>query len=145
MTESPEAEVGAAAEPFELVIDLSKVREMCKVLGQPLPVGSEVRIPTTFLTTMRHWITEESDAWRLLGFDKSRTLHAGEEYEFHNGGPRLGQTLVGQSRISKRWSKENKAGQTLRFATMSTEYKDRDGTLIAIATLTGVELPGSDA
>ena len=133
------------AEPFELVVDLSKVREMCKVLGQPLSDDDQSRIPTTFLTTMRHWITDESDAWRLLGFDQSRTLHAGEEYEFHAGPLRIGQRLTGQSRIGRQWTKENKSGQRLRFATMVTTYRAEGGLLVATASLTGVELPGGQS
>lgn len=145
MTSADVRTSGQVAELFELVIDLSKVREMCKVLEQPLPEGEAARVPTTFLTTMRHWISDGSDAWRLLGFDRGRTLHAGEEYEFHAGPLRIGQRLTGQSRIGRRWSKENKSGQTLHFATMVTEYRDQAGTLVATATLTGVELPGDES
>ena len=142
MTEEP---AGEQAETFELVIDLSKVRELCKSLGQPLPSEDGARLPSTFLTTMRHWITEESDAWRLLGFERSRTLHAGEEYEFPGAPLRIGMRLTGRSRIDRRWTKENRAGQTMRFATMVTDYRDESDVLVATARLTGVELPGGGA
>ena len=130
-----------SAEAFALDVDLSKVREMCRALGLPVPADVDGQVPLTFLTTMRHWIGPESDAWRLLGFDPKRVLHAGEEYEFHTGPLRIGQRLTGRSRIADRYTKANKAGQTLTFAVMETEYHDSSGVHIATARLTGVELP----
>lgn len=130
------------AEPFTLHIERGKLREFTRAVRTPQPwPGDEDVVPPTFLTTMRHWVGGPSEAWPLLGFDPARTMHAGEEYEFVGPPPTVGMTLVGQSRIEKIEERTNRAGATLRFGTMVTEFRDLDGALVARARLTGVETP----
>lgn len=141
MTQDHADATAVQAEPFGMRVDLSKVREMSKALGMEAPLDEDGLVPLTFLTTMRHWITPDSDAWRHLGFVGPRVLHASEEYEFHAGPLRIGTRLQGHSRIDSRYTKTNKAGQQLTFAVMVTDYRDDEGALVATARLTGVELP----
>jgi hypothetical protein len=135
------AAVGTTGEPFVMDLEAGKVREFARAvhsrsseyLDDPSPV-----VPPTFLTTAFFWQTGESDPWTAVAMDQSRGLHAEQEFVFHGPPPRAGQRLVGTSRVTEVYEKQGRNG-TLTFAVMVTEFRDEDGTLVASATLTGVE------
>ncbi len=127
------AAVGTTGEPFVMDIEAGKIREFARAVhsSDEGPV-----IPPTFLTTAIFW--ETSDPWKAVAMDQSRGLHAEQEFVFHGPPPRAGQRLVGTSRVTEVYQKRGRTG-TLTFAVMVTEFRDGSGTLVATATLTGVE------
>ena len=129
------AAVGATGEPFVMDLEAGKIREFARAArsSHQGPV-----IPPTFLTTAFFWQTGESDPWTAVAMDQSRGLHAEQEFVFHGPPPRAGQRLVGTSRVTEVYEKQGRNG-TLTFAVMVTEFRDESGTLVASATLTGVE------
>ncbi|GAA0899378.1 FAS1-like dehydratase domain-containing protein [Virgisporangium aurantiacum] len=139
------AAVGTTGEPFVMDLEAGKIREFARAvrsssvasLGDKPAVDGPV-IPPTFLTTAFFWQTGASDPWTAVAMDQSRGLHAEQEFVFHGPPPRAGQRLVGTSRITEVYEKQGRNG-TLTFAVMVTEFRDESGTLVASATLTGVE------
>jgi hypothetical protein len=71
--------------------------------------------------------------------DPARGLHAEQDFVFHGPPPRAGDRLTGSSRIEEIYEKTNRAGKTLTFVVMVTEFRDDDGRLVAQTRLTGVE------
>ena len=127
--------LGATGEPFVLEVERGKLREFARAtFGEPGDVA-----PPTFLTTAFHWQSGDSDPWEQVRMDPSRGLHAEQEFVFHGAPPRAGDRLIGTSRISEIYEKTNRAGQTLTFVVMVTEFRDRSGRLVAETKLTGVE------
>jgi hypothetical protein len=129
------AAVGTTGEPFVMDLEAGKIREFARAVrsSHEGPV-----IPPTFLTTAFFWQTGASDPWTAVAMDQSRGLHAEQEFVFHGPPPRAGLRLVGTSRITGVHEKQGRNG-TLTFAVMVTEFRDEAGTLVATATLTGVE------
>ena len=129
------AAVGTTGEPFVMDLEAGKIREFARAVrsSHEGPV-----IPPTFLTTAFFWQTGESDPWTAVAMDQGRGLHAEQEFVFHGPPPRAGQRLVGTSRVTEVYEKQGRNG-TLTFAVMVTEFRDEAGTLVATATLTGVE------
>jgi hypothetical protein len=127
------AAVGTTGEPFVIDLEAGKIREFARAVhsSDEGPV-----IPPTFLTTAIFW--ETSDPWKAVAMDQSRGLHAEQEFVFHGPPPRAGQRLTGTSRVTEIYEKQGRNG-TLTFAVMVTEFRDGSGTLVATATLTGVE------
>ena len=129
------AAVGTTGEPFVMDLEAGKIREFARAVRSSYegPV-----IPPTFLTTAFFWQTGDSDPWTAVAMDQSRGLHAEQEFVFHGPPPRAGQRLIGTSRVTEVYEKQGRNG-TLTFAVMVTEFRDEAGTLVATATLTGVE------
>jgi hypothetical protein len=127
--------LGATGTPFVLEVERGKLREFARAtFGEAGDVT-----PPTFLTTAFHWQSGDSDPWDLVRMDPSRGLHAEQEFVFHGPPPRAGDRLTGTSRITEIYDKTNRAGKTLTFVVMVTEFRDDGGTLVAESILTGVE------
>ena len=136
------AALGHVAEPFEMDIERGKVREFARATFSANPSyldSEEPPVPVTFLTTMLFWAGPKSDAWAAVHMDPSRGLHAEQEFTFAGPPPRAGTRLVGRSRIAEIYTKPGRRGGDLTFAVMVTEFRDRDGAIVATARLTGVE------
>jgi hypothetical protein len=139
-----EQALGAEGQPFVLDVERGKVREFAHAVRATHPAffdGEHPISPPTFLTTMFFWEAEVAGAnpWHLVQMDQQRGMHAEQEYVFHGPPPRAGTRLYCRSRITQIFAKQGKRGGTLRFAVMVTEFRDRDGKLLAEAKLTGVE------
>jgi hypothetical protein len=131
--------VGAAGTPFVLDVERGKVREFARATFAAVPDGEHPLTPPTFLTTAFHWQSDDSDPWQQVSMDPARGLHAEQDFVFHGPPPRAGDRLVGTSRIANIYEKTNRAGKTLTFVEMVTEFRDESGRLVAETTLTGVE------
>ena len=136
------AALGATGTPFDLHVEVGKVREFASAvrsthpehLEDPQPVS-----PPTFLTTAAFWQVPGSNPWAEVAMDRRRGLHAEQEFVFHGPPPRAGDRLTGTSRIADIHNKVGRRGGTLTFAVMVTEYRDASGRLVAESRLTGVE------
>jgi hypothetical protein len=140
MTESPDSDAdGHAGRPWELVIERGKIAEFAEAMlcDDRSYRGPDAIIPPTFLTTGGRWAP--TGARVDVGFDRKRLLHGEQEYTFHAGLPAVGDVLTAQERVVDRYSKPGKRGGTMNFATVVTEYRNTDGTLVAEARATFIE------
>ncbi|WP_432842275.1 FAS1-like dehydratase domain-containing protein [Dactylosporangium sp. CA-092794] len=126
---------------FRFPIELGKIREFARATHATHPSywTDDAVIPPTFLAARSFWKTDDEDPVPGLGLERSRTLHAGEEFRFHGRVPKAGETLHVSSRIGDEWHKEGRRGGSLRFVTIVTEYRDADGELVAESIATAVE------
>jgi hypothetical protein len=140
MSSSPEATEGPdSGSGWQVVVERGKIAEFADAMGSDNPAyrGPHAIIPPTFLTTSARWAPPGSRV--TVGFDRKRLLHGEQEYVFHTAPPRSGDVLTAQERVVDRFSKPGKRGGTMRFATVLTEYRSSDGTLVAEATATFIE------
>ncbi|HTK67678.1 MAG TPA: MaoC family dehydratase N-terminal domain-containing protein [Pseudonocardia sp.] len=129
------------AEPFEMRIELGKVREFARATGSRHPEHTNAEgavSPATFLMSSAFWQTAASSAWPR-DRDMRRVLHAEQEFSFPKGPPGVGAVLTGQSRIADTVTKAGRRGGELVFTTLVTEYRDESGELVAEVRQTLVE------
>lgn len=133
------AALGRTGEPFTIDVERGKIAEFARATfsTNPAYTGDSPIVPATFLTTMVFW--DPSPVWGFVAMDRSRALHAEQEYVFHGPPPAAGTRLTAQSRITEIYTKTGRRGGELTFAVMVTEFRDQSGTLVAEAKLTGVE------
>jgi hypothetical protein len=133
-----ESAAGKVGKPFEMHVELGKVREFTRAVRADHPALMDGLTPPTFLTTTFFW---EGDAnpWPEVKLDPKRGMHAEQEYVFHGPPPKAGDELTCISRIEKVFTKEGRRGGKLTFAVMVTEFRDPSGRLVAEARMTGVE------
>jgi N-terminal half of MaoC dehydratase len=135
---------GATGEPFELMVEVGKIREFSRATfndRQEYQDGTSTQ--PTFLMTALHWQHDSSDVLPLVEFDRERTLHAEQTFTFLGPPPCAGTKLRGQSRVDRIYTKEGRNG-LLTFAEIVTEYHDESGQLVATARMTGVETSPSN-
>jgi hypothetical protein len=146
MTVTPEpSPVGSAGQPWELVVERGKIAEFAEAMQSENPAyqGADAIIPPTFLTTAARWAPQGVRV--NTGFERKRLLHGEQEYTFHGPPPGAGDVLIAHERLVDRFSKPGKRGGTMRFATVVTEYRDVDGTLVAEAKATFIETARREA
>jgi hypothetical protein len=132
---------GVTGEPFEVVVELGKIREFTAATWTRHPAFDAGRTsPPTFLTTARFWQPEAADPWPAVDIDPQRSLLAEQEFIFHGPPPAAGTRLTAQARIEDFFEKEGRRGGPMTFAVMVTEFRDADGRLVAEARQTGVEV-----
>ena len=97
--------------------------------------------PPTFLTTMFFWeeLTTGSNPWHRVKMSQERGMHAEQEYTFYGPPPKAGTQLYCTSRIDDIYEKTGRRGGPLTFVVMITEFRNKEGVLIAEAKLAGVE------
>jgi N-terminal half of MaoC dehydratase len=136
---------GAVGEPFAMDIERGKIREFADATKSANPAywdDDRPVIPPTFLITQmfwERWAGEAAFPWPLVELDQRSGMHAEQEFVFFGPPPRAGMRLTAQSRIGDIYSKRSRAGATLTFAVMITEFRDETGRVVAEARLTGVE------
>jgi hypothetical protein len=124
---------------WEVTVERGKIAEFADAMCSDNPAyrGPDAMIPPTFLTTAARWAPPGARV--SVGFDRKRLLHGEQEYVFHGPPPRAGDDLIANERIVDRFSKPGKRGGTMQFATVVTEYRSSDGTLVAEAKATFIE------
>jgi hypothetical protein len=140
MVDSPDnAAHMSEGRPWEVVVERGKIAEFAAAMlcEDPAYHGPNAIIPPTFLTSAARWA---SPGVRVdVGFDRKRLLHGEQEYTFHAELPAAGDVLTARERVVERYSKPGKRGGEMRFATVVTEYRDAEGTLVAEAKATFIE------
>jgi N-terminal half of MaoC dehydratase len=133
---STEPTVGQA---WEVIVERGKIAEFATATDSDDPAyrGPDAIIPPTFLTTAARWAPPGVRV--SVGFDRKRLLHGEQEYTFHGALPKAGDVLTARERIVDRFSKPGDRGGTMQFATVLTEYRAADGTLVAEAKATFIE------
>jgi hypothetical protein len=125
--------------PWELEVERGKIAEFADAMQSDNPAyrGPDAIIPPTFLTTAARWAPPGARV--NVGFDRKRLLHGEQEYTFFGALPAAGDTITASETIVDRFSKPGKRGGTMQFATVVTEYRATDGTLVAEARATFIE------
>lgn len=72
-----------------------------------------------------------------LGFDPQRTVHGEQEYEFERP-VYVGDELTDTTTLTDVYRREGEDG-TLTFAVLTTEYRTKDGGLVATERRTAIE------
>jgi hypothetical protein len=119
------------APSFEFPIELGAVRAFVQAMESENPAfaGAAPVIPPTFLVTSHRWSTEENRIDH--GIPRARLLHGGQEFRFHGEPPRVGHTLTARQRLTERYHKQGRRGGTMEFVTVTTEFHDQSGRLVA--------------
>ena len=85
--------IGSTDEPFEMVVDRSKIREFARATKSQntayLDDPDAVSEPT-FLMSSAFWAPAGSSLFAKVGLDLRRILHGGQEFVFHGPPPRAG-------------------------------------------------------
>jgi acyl dehydratase len=135
---------------FELQVDPDRVAEFAVAVGDDNPVFfdrqaaleqgfPELLAPPTFTVTQIWAVPREEREERLgSGLDYSRVLHGEQEFIFTRL-PLVGETLKGEMRISKDFTKEGKRGGSMRFVTYESLFRDAAGDEVLRAFYTLLE------
>jgi acyl dehydratase len=135
---------------FDLPIDRDKVTEFAVSVGDDNPVFfdrqaaleqgfPECLAPPTFTVTQLWAVPREEREERLgSGLDYERVLHGEQEFTFTRL-PVVGETLKGEMRIAKDFSKEGKRGGSMRFLTYESIFTDPGGDEVLRAYYTLIE------
>jgi N-terminal half of MaoC dehydratase len=140
MSQPPEPSIEPnTGQAWEVIVERGKIAEFAAATESDDPAyrGPDAIIPPTFLTTAARWAPPSARV--TVGFDRKRLLHGEQKYTFHDALPRAGDVLMARERIVDRFSKPGKRGGTMQFATVVTEYRGPDGTLVAEAKATFIE------
>ena len=131
--------------PWEMVIEQGKIREFAAAMQSDNPAyqGAEAIIPPTFLVNAAQWAP--AGVRVNVGFERKRLLHGEQEYVFSGPPPKVGDVLVAQERIVDRYEKPGKRGGQMRFAVVVTDYRHRNGDLVAQAKATFIERAAKEA
>jgi hypothetical protein len=141
MSAATEATAGEPAAPFDMVVELGKIREFARAtkstnpdyLDDDRPVS-----PATFLATSTFWQGPENIP--ASGFTSyERVLHGAQEFIFFGEPPRAGTRLTVQARPGPSYEKTGRRGGVMKFAELITEYRDESGRLVAEAHGTVIE------
>lgn len=136
--------------PFELPVDQDKVTEFAVAVGDDNPVFFDHQAaleqgfpaclaPPTFTVTQLWAVPREEREERLgSGLDYGRVLHGEQEFVFTRL-PVVGETLNGEMRIAKDFSKEGKRGGSMRFVTYESIFTDSGGDEVLRAYYTLLE------
>jgi N-terminal half of MaoC dehydratase len=127
---------------YQMPVERGKIREFAKATHaqNPAYVADEPVIPPTFLTTARLvWEPEDQGPAHEVDLDLQRLLHGEEEYVFYGPPPRAGQTLTVTVSPPERSAKEGRRGGSMRLTTMTTEFRDESGILVATQVTTLIE------
>ncbi|MCZ7527290.1 MAG: MaoC family dehydratase N-terminal domain-containing protein [Acidimicrobiia bacterium] len=134
--------VGATDTPFDMVVELGKIREFARATKSSNAAyleADEPVSPPTFLTTAQFWSPPGESVMAKVGMDLRRVLHGGQEYVFHGPPPKAGTRLHAQSRVEDIYEKEGKRGGTMTFVIAVQEFRDDDGNLVAESRTTVIE------
>ncbi|HVU72860.1 MAG TPA: MaoC family dehydratase N-terminal domain-containing protein [Mycobacteriales bacterium] len=128
------------AEPFEMRIELGKVREFARATGSSNPeylTGDTPPAPVTFPMVTAFWSGPEN--FESPGdIDLARVLHGGQEFVYPDGPPEAGAVLTAQMRLGNKSEKEGKRGGTMTIQELVTEFTDPSGKLVAQSITTMV-------
>jgi hypothetical protein len=134
--------IGAKDQPFEMLVERSKIREFARATKSQNPAYLEDPQPVsepTFLVNMTFWTPPGSSVYSKVGLDMRRVLHGGQEFVFHGPPPRAGTKLTAQTKIEDIYEKEGKRGGTMTFVVGVTEFRDEQGNLVAESRGTTIE------
>ena len=133
--------VGRKAEPFEVIVELGKVREFARATRSDNPEYVERRdavTPPTFLMAAHFWRGPENSEWGPDGLDFTNVLHGEQEFTFYGPPPHVGDRLIGQARVDRMYEKAGGRGGSMIFTDTVCEYRNEAGDLVAEVKSTNI-------
>lgn len=140
---SPTDLEGRTGEPFRMIVELGKVREMARATRSPVEAqvganGGAVMAPPIFLMTSSFWQQPSANPLRGAGIDLARILHGEQEFVFYGRAIAVGDVLDGVARIDRVYEKTGRRGGPMMFYEVVTEFR-RGGELVAETRSTLIE------
>lgn len=138
----------AWSQPFSVPVERGKIVEIARAAGlfdRAYADESRPFAPPAFFYGAAYlfgstWERPGDTALADAPIDAQRLLHAEEEVTFPGPPPRAGDELTGRVRLESVTEKTSRStGRTLRFVTATTEFRDRNGALVATSRTTAVE------
>lgn len=131
--------VGIRSEPFQFVVERSKVVEFARAVFDPGAGNEDPHVPPTFpmygvADFERHFFFD------VLHLDRMRTLNGGQEYVYHRP-LRIGDRLECRGRVSEEYDKQGGRGGNMHFIVIEIEMRDAaSGELVVESRATAVEV-----
>jgi acyl dehydratase len=125
--------VGRKAEPFEMVIERSKIRELALATKCDHPAflrDVPPLAPPTFFTTMFGWMNPENDPWSFLDINPNRSVQVSQAYEFPEGPLRAGLHLVAQARVASIERRTGRSGRDADYVDIETDFISDDSVVV---------------
>ena len=134
---------------YRVPIERGKVLEISRAMKSQNPAyfeGERPIAPVPFYYGAAYlwgytWEQPDGSPLAEAGLDPERLLHAEEEVSFLGEPPRAGAVLSASLRVESVYEKQNRRGETLRFAIAVTKFRDAQGRVVAEARNTVVETP----
>lgn len=133
---------GRTGKPFEMVVELGKIREFTHAVRSSDPAYLQVEDPVsppTFLVAQQFWSGPEHQPLADGAVNLERLLHGEHEFVFHGPPPRAGTRLTGVARVDKVYEKAGKRGGSMTLLGLVTEFRDERGELVAESRATLIE------
>jgi hypothetical protein len=135
--------------PFQMPIELGKVREFARATGGTSPDYLEnpsAPIPPTFLRTQVFWTPAGGpNLLKDVKLDLRRILHGEQEYEFFGPPPHVGDELTVTTRLDSVEEKDGKRGGKMLVIVFISDFTDGDGALVARGRQTLIQTGGVPA
>lgn len=133
-----EAKIGIKTGTASFTVELGKIREFARALGDPHP-GYETGecLPPTFATVIDFWSGDTSLA-SLLELDMARVLHGGQEYQYV-GKISPGDVITTEGEVENAYSK---AG--MNFYVVKKTYRNQRGETVLLSRSTIIERHGKE-
>jgi N-terminal half of MaoC dehydratase len=113
-----------AGRPYEMRIEPGKVREFARATKSASPgyFSGSGPAPVTFLMSYLHWTGPEHGPWGDSPPNYQRLLHGEQEFVFPGPMPEIGEELIGQARIDRRYVKQGSRGGEMTFIEIVYSY-----------------------
>jgi hypothetical protein len=132
--------------PFQMPIELGKVREFARATGSTSAEyldSTNPPIPPTFLRTQVFWTPAGGpNLLKDVKLDLRRVLHGEQEYEFFGPPPHVGDELTVTTRLDSVEEKEGKRGGKMLVIVFVSDFSDSQGNLKARGRQTLIQTGG---
>jgi acyl dehydratase len=126
-------------------VELGKIREFARAIKDDNPAftGDDAAAPPTFLMTSMHWLDPSAAAGpRAVKLDMRRVLHGEQEFEYVKP-IHAGDVLKVRSRTKDVFEKAGSRGGKMLFVVMESEYRNRQGEVVAYSRSTTIQTEGT--
>lgn len=139
---SEEVLTAIRCEPFEMLIEVGKIREFARAVKSSDPAylsGWNPVITPTFLVSASFWLEERNSPTLQAGLSMERVLNGAQEFIFHGPPPRAGTRLLVQGRVDKVYEKQGRRGGAMSFMEVVYEFRNEEDVLVAEQRSTVIE------
>jgi hypothetical protein len=136
--------VGTKSEPFRFVVEEAQVRAFSAAVFDSHGDDAIAPVPPTF-PMLGVADFERGFLFDVLRLDRTRTLNAGQEYDYARP-LKVGDRLLCVGTVTQDYEKQGRRGGRLRFVVVEVEMRDEQtGELVVTSRATAVETgEGSD-
>ncbi len=133
-----ESKIGIKTGTTTFTIELGKIKEFARALGDPHPCYETGDcLPPTFATVIDFWSGDTSLA-SSLELNMARVLHGGQEYEYR-GKIWPGDVITTEGEVENAYSK---AG--MNFFVVKKTYRNQKGEVVLLSRSTIIERHGKE-